>query len=163
MPVPTEAEALSVLAELRRTIDPETSKPFDAENSRADPAYIRAALAVQRSHPKAQKSNGEPNYAGAARMCIDDPEKVHASVSRLVRRWVAKLERLEHVRRQSTLFTELGQMEDRDSGQMAPEELLSLLARLRLRGVILGRRSPRGAPQQQRPRHARSSSWATTR
>ena len=48
MPVPTEAEALSVLAELRRTIDPETSKPFEAENSRADPAYIRAALAVQR-------------------------------------------------------------------------------------------------------------------
>ena len=125
MPVPTEAEALSVLAELRRTIDPETSKPFEAENSRADPAYIRAALAVQRSHPEAQKSNGEPNYHGAARMCIK-PEKLHASVSKLVQRWVAKLERLEHVRRQSTLFTDLGQMEDGDLGQMAPEELLSL-------------------------------------
>ena len=48
MSFPSEAEALSVLAELRRTIDPETSKPFEAENSRADPAYIRAALAVQR-------------------------------------------------------------------------------------------------------------------
>tara|TARA_B100000767_G_C19437352_1_gene398517 strand:+ start:304 stop:456 length:153 start_codon:yes stop_codon:yes gene_type:complete len=47
-----------VLAELRRTIDPETSKPFEAENSRADPTCIRAALAVQRSHPEAQKSNG---------------------------------------------------------------------------------------------------------
>ena len=81
---------------------------------------------MQRCHPEAQKSNGEPNYAGAARMCIEDPERVHASVSRLVRRWVTKLERLEHVRRQSTLFTELGQMEDRDFGQMAPEELLSL-------------------------------------
>ena len=59
-------------------------------------------------------------------MCIEDPERVHASVSRLVRRWVTKLERLEHVRRQSTLLMDLGQMEDQDLRQMAPEELLSL-------------------------------------
>ena len=56
-------------------------------------------------------------------MCIEDPERVHASVSRLVKRWVTKLERLEHVRRQSTLLTDLGQMEDRDLGQMHPDYL----------------------------------------
>ena len=106
---PTEAEALLVLAELRRAIDPATNKPFEAENSRADPAYIRAALAVRRCHPKAQKSNDEPNYLGAARMCMCiDLGKLHAGVAKLVERWVTKLERFEHARGQSTLLRILG-------------------------------------------------------
>ena len=117
VPCPTEAEAEAILAELRRTIDPETKKPFEAENSRADPAYIRAALAVRRCHPRAQKKNGEPNYSGAARMCIDPGQLRSNSAGGLVQGWVTKLKRFEHFRNQASLATELG--------QMCPEELLS--------------------------------------
>ena len=126
VPLPTEAEALSVLADLRRTINPETGQPFVAENSRADPVYVRAALAVLRCHPGAQKENGEPNYSGAARMCMRlDPGKPRSnSAGGLVKSWVTKLERLEHVRNQTALATDLGQM----CPEELPGDLLSLSA-----------------------------------
>lgn len=124
VPLPTEAEALSVLADLRRTINPETGQPFVAENSRADPVYVRAALAVLRCHPGAQKENGEPNYSGAARMCMRlDPGKPRSnSAGGLVKSWVTKLERFEHVRSQTSLATDLGQM----CPEELPGDLLSL-------------------------------------
>ena len=120
VPRPTEAEALLVLAELRRTIYPETAEPFETECSRADPAYIQAALAVRRCHPGAQKANGWPNYSAAARMFIDKPGAT--SAGDLVKCWVTKLERLEHVRNQTSLATDLGQM----CPEELPGELLSL-------------------------------------
>jgi copper chaperone CopZ len=108
---PTIADGERKLQELRRFINPDTNKPFESLNSRAHPAYVCAALAIQRSHPSAQKGNGEPNYMGAARMYLA-PDQQNANSARLIKGWVEKLEKLDHLKNQMTLATDLAELLD---------------------------------------------------
>ena len=113
--VPTLADGLAVLARMRSTINPDTGRPFDLHSSRADPEHVCAALAIQRGHPSVHKANGRPNYMGAARMYV---APVHANSGELVKGWVRKLEKLDHVTSQAALATDLEQLDLDELGPM---------------------------------------------
>jgi|EP00966_Prymnesium_polylepis_P180460 hypothetical protein len=95
---PTEADGEHVLQQLRSTINPETGQPFEAASSRANPRYIAAALAIQRS--LFPKGNGEPNYTAAARSYVTGSPP---SSGTEVKNWVDKLEKYQHAQRQNSL------------------------------------------------------------
>ena len=109
-PAPTPADGDAMLAVLRSTVDPETGRALENANSRASTAYVCAALAVRRSHPSAQKNNGEPNYAGAARMYLDSTN-INSNTGTLVKLWVAKLDKLDRIRSQASLAAELEELD----------------------------------------------------
>lgn len=127
--IPTAAEAEEALAAMRSTIDPATGRPIDAENSRANLAlpYIRAALAVLRSHPDVQKANGKPNYQRAAGLFIDQT-KLHNNAGGLVKRWVEKLQALHCARSYQTCLTDVSSDEPASLPSAATSEQVQSVA-----------------------------------
>ena len=110
VPAPAVEEGERLLATLRCTVDPDTDRPIEALNSRANPAYVCAALAIRQSHPTAQKGNGEPNYMGAARMYFA-ADQLNANSGSMVKGWLEKLDKLDQVSRQATLATHLAELD----------------------------------------------------
>lgn len=115
VPAPAVEEGERLLTTLRSTVDPDTNRPIEALNSRANPAYVCAALAIRRSHPTAQKGNGEPNYMGAARMYFA-ADQLNANSGSMVKGWLEKLDKLDQVSRQATLATDLAELDLNELG-----------------------------------------------